>query len=80
MHQQVFQILLIGPHLCGGGGALCSLGCQLFFDAVFRLFGIPRSVLHDRDVCFTAVFWTSLLSILGTRVVLSSAYHPQTDG
>ena len=30
MHWQVFQILSIGPHLCGGGGALHSLGCPVF--------------------------------------------------
>ena len=53
---------------------------QLFFDAVVRLFEIPHSVLHDRYVHFTAAIWTSLWSILGIRVVLSSAYHPQTDG
>ena len=32
------------------------------------------------DVFFTAQFWQSLWQILGTQVVLSSAYHPQTDG
>ena len=37
-------------------------------------------VLHDRDAHFTARFWPCLWELLGSKVALSSAYHPQTDG
>ena len=37
-------------------------------------------VLHDWDLQFTSYFWTTLWELLGTRVFLSSAYHPESDG
>ena len=47
---------------------------------VCRLHGIPESILSDRDPRFTAHFWRALWDQLGTRLVMSTAYHPQTDG
>ena len=41
---------------------------------------MPRYVIHDRDVRFTAAFWKALWSMLGTKTLFSSAYHLQTDG
>jgi len=36
--------------------------------------------VSDRDLRFTSMFWESLQAALGTKLRLSSAYHPQTDG
>ncbi len=36
--------------------------------------------MADRDPRFTSKFWESLQAALGTKLSLSSAYHPQTDG
>ena len=47
---------------------------------VCRLHGIPESILSDRDPRFTAHFWRALWDQLGTKLVMSTAYHPQTDG
>jgi len=53
---------------------------RLFFDNVFRLHGLPKKIISDRDPKFTSVFWRSLFSILGTRLAMSTSFHPQTDG
>jgi len=53
---------------------------QIVLREVCRLHGIPESILSDRDPRFTAHFWRALWDQLGTRLVMSTAYHPQTDG
>ena len=53
---------------------------QLFKDRVFSRFGMPTSIISDRDPRFTSNFWKSLMHILGTELAMSTAYHPQTDG
>ena len=49
---------------------------KLFFENWVRFFGVPKYVIHDRDVRFTASFWKALWSIMGTRTLFSSGYHP----
>ena len=53
---------------------------KLFFANWVRYYGVPKRLIHDRYVCFTALFWHALWAMLGTQTLLSSAYHPQTDG
>jgi hypothetical protein len=53
---------------------------QLFVDNVVRLYGVPQEIVSDRDSKFTSVFWQSLFRCLGTKLSMSSAYHPQSDG
>ena len=53
---------------------------QLFFKNVFSRFGLPSSIVSDRDTRFTSLFWTSLFSCLGTSLDMSTAHHQQTDG
>ncbi|MCO5561850.1 hypothetical protein L7F22_015474 [Adiantum nelumboides] len=53
---------------------------SLFVQHIFRIHGLPRSIILNRDPKFTEHFWTSLFKSLGTNLLFSSAYHPQTDG
>ncbi|KAG3136114.1 hypothetical protein PI124_g22501 [Phytophthora idaei] len=52
----------------------------LFLDQVFRQHGLPEEIVSDRGPRFTARFWKSLFQVLGTRLDMSTADHPQTDG
>ncbi|KAG2883950.1 hypothetical protein PC115_g21463 [Phytophthora cactorum] len=53
---------------------------RLFVDGVFRHHGLPETFVSDRDPQFTAAFWQTLFQLLGTRLHMSTADHPQTDG
>ncbi|GJY54556.1 putative reverse transcriptase domain-containing protein [Tanacetum coccineum] len=55
-----------------------GLGCVLM-QRVAR-HGVPISIISDRDSCFTSRFWQSMQKALVTRLDMSTAYHPQTDG
>ncbi|GJY67293.1 putative reverse transcriptase domain-containing protein [Tanacetum coccineum] len=41
---------------------------------------VPISIISDRDSHFTSRFWQSMQDALGTRLDMSTAYHPHTDG
>ena len=42
--------------------------------------GLPEAIISDRDPRFTAGVWGQLWKALGTKLKMSTAYHPQTDG
>ncbi|KAG3196611.1 hypothetical protein PC128_g7494 [Phytophthora cactorum] len=52
----------------------------LFLDRVFRQHGLPEAIVSDRDPRFTPKFWKSFFQVLGTRLDMSTADLPQTDG
>ncbi|WMV45269.1 hypothetical protein MTR67_038654 [Solanum verrucosum] len=53
---------------------------KLYLQEVVRLHGVPVLIISDRGVQFTAHFWMSFQKGLGSKVNLSIAFHPQTDG
>jgi hypothetical protein len=53
---------------------------ELMYEEVYKHHGIPVNIISDRDVLFTSVFWEHLHRLLGSKLRMSSAYHPQTDG
>jgi len=52
---------------------------HLFFRKIVRLYGLPKSIVSDRDVRFTSHFWRTLWKKIGTAFKFSMVYHPQTD-
>ena len=64
------------PCRAGENQLTASEVAKLFFEHWVRFFGVPKYVIHDRDVRFTASFWKALWSIMGTCTLFSSAYHP----
>jgi len=60
---------------------LDSLGtARLMRDHVWIDHGTPRIILSDRGPQFASKFTRELSELLGTKLALSTAYHPQTDG
>ncbi|KAH0738661.1 hypothetical protein KY290_037366 [Solanum tuberosum] len=53
---------------------------KLYVQEIVRLHGVPISIISDRGAQFTAQFWKSFQKGLGSKVNLSTAFHPQTDG
>jgi hypothetical protein len=53
---------------------------RLYVNEVIRLHGVPVSIVSDRDPRFTSRLWSCIQSALGTRLNLSTSFHPQTDG
>ena len=54
--------------------------CQLYIREIVWLHGVLVSIVSDRDPRFTAHFWKSFQKAMGTRLTMSIAFHPQTDG
>jgi len=50
---------------------------QLYIKEIMSLHGVPLSIVSDRDPHFTSRFWQSAL---GSKLTMSSTYHPQTNG
>ncbi|GJU08126.1 putative reverse transcriptase domain-containing protein [Tanacetum coccineum] len=53
---------------------------RLYIDEIVAGHGVPVSIISDHDKRFTLYFWQTLQKALGTRLDMSTTYHPQTDG
>ena len=52
----------------------------LYIREIVRLHGVPVSIVSNRDPRFTSHFWKSFQKAMGTRLTMSTTFHPQTDG
>lgn len=52
----------------------------LFLNNVSKLYGLPTTIVSDRDPIFVSNFWRELFKLQGVELLRSSAYHPQMDG
>jgi hypothetical protein len=53
---------------------------NIFMKDIFRLHGMPRDIVSNRETKFSSSFWKSLMAGLETKLLFSTTYHPQTDG
>jgi hypothetical protein len=53
---------------------------EIYIACVLCLHGVPKMIICDRGSQFVARFWEQLHTSLGTHLIHSLAYHPQTDG
>ena len=53
---------------------------ELFIDNCYRLHGVPKVIVSDRDPKFVGKFWQSFMRKLNTKLNMSTARHPRTDG
>nr|GEV91536.1 hypothetical protein [Tanacetum cinerariifolium] len=53
---------------------------RLYLNEIVARHGVSISIISDHDSRFTSRFWQSMQKALGTRLDISTAYHPQTDG
>ena len=53
---------------------------RIFLREIWKLHGLPREIVSDRDTRFTAKFWQTLTDLLKINRSMSTAFRPQTDG
>ena len=52
----------------------------IFLKEVVRLHGFPKSIVLDCDTKFMSTFWHELHRLMGTKLLMFTAFHPQMDG
>ena len=53
---------------------------RIFAKEIWKLHGLPRDIVSDRDSRFTSTTWKEFLNVMGIRPRMSTSFHPQTDG
>ncbi|GKC05854.1 retrotransposable element Tf2, partial [Tanacetum coccineum] len=53
---------------------------QVFLENVYKLYGLPKVIVSDRDKVFLSLFWKELFKALQVILHLTTPYHPQSDG
>ena len=53
---------------------------NLFFQNVWIYFGLPTSIVTDRDSRFVGNFWSKLWDMMDTKLKKSTSFHPKIDG
>ncbi|GAA5874668.1 hypothetical protein JCM1840_007442 [Sporobolomyces johnsonii] len=65
---------------CREAGTDSARFAQLFYRYIFGNHGLPDDVVSDRGAVFDSNFWRTLSRLTRTKLSMSTAYHPQSDG
>jgi len=49
---------------------------KVYVKKIARLYGVPFSIISDRDTELTSKFWSKLHEVLDTQLTLSTTFHP----
>ena len=49
---------------------------KLYFDEIVKLYGLPKTIVSNRDVRFMSYFWKTLWHLVDTKLKFSTAFHP----
>jgi hypothetical protein len=53
---------------------------QVYINHIYRLHGLPHALISDRDSIFMSSLWLELFKMSDNQLIMSSSYHPQTNG
>ena len=70
------KFVVLVPVYLGENKLTANEVANLFYDHIICKFGIPSSIVSDRDPRFTSHFWEAVWRKIGTKLLLSSSYHP----
>ncbi|GKC40392.1 putative reverse transcriptase domain-containing protein [Tanacetum coccineum] len=77
----IFQNIILIPYLEYDILSLLDTAlARLYLNEIVTRHDVPILIISDRDSRFTSRVWQSMQEALGTRLDMSTAYHPQTDG
>jgi len=52
----------------------------VFMSNIYKLHDMPVAIVSDRDRVFTSQLWQALFKMAGVKLLMSTSYHPHTDG
>ena len=52
---------------------------KLYFNEIVKLYGLPKTIVSNRDVRFMSYFWKTLWHLVGIKLKFFTAFHPQTE-
>ena len=67
------KLVRLTPCRMGEGLLSAEQTAKLFYENVVRLFGVPNTILHNRDIRFTSQFWTTFFGLIGNKVLFTLA-------
>jgi hypothetical protein len=67
-------------HFVGLKEKTAAAVARQFVNHIWKLHGLPDNIVSDCDTAFTSKFWKEVMSFLGIKQRMSTAFHPHTDG